>query len=98
MLFLGLTFVFELVSAFVVEVKYGRSFDILVFVLEIYEQLSLILCLSFCICICFCLRHWQLALCLFLSSILSLSLSLSSRLSLFLFVNMIVFDVRRKVT
>ena len=35
MLFLGLTFVFELVSVFAVEVKYGRSSDILVFVLEI---------------------------------------------------------------
>ena len=45
MLFLGLTFVFELVSVFVVEVKYGRSSDILVFVIEISEQLSLILCL-----------------------------------------------------
>ena len=44
-LFLGLTFVFELVSVFVVEVKYGRSSDILVFVIEISEQLSLILCL-----------------------------------------------------
>ena len=45
MLFLGLTFVFELVSVFVVEVNYGRSSDILVFVIEISEQLSLILCL-----------------------------------------------------
>ena len=45
MLFLGLTFVFELVSVFVVEVKYGRSSDFLVFVIEISEQLSLILCL-----------------------------------------------------
>ena len=44
MLFLGLTFVFELVSVFVVEVNYGRSSDILVFVIEISEQLSLILC------------------------------------------------------
>ena len=45
MLFLGFTFVFELVSVFVVEVNYGRSSDILVFVIEISEQLSLILCL-----------------------------------------------------
>ena len=45
MLSLRLTFVFELVSVFVVEVRYGRSSDFLVFVIEISEQVSLILCL-----------------------------------------------------